>query len=69
MPTRLIIANQWIEQIAKAQGINYDRVSRVIIDAKVGEPVFMYITQYGDDGILALRPPEVLEAEIVEESA
>ena len=63
-----IIADKWIEQIAKSQGIQWDRTTRIIIDAQMGEPVRMYITQLGDDRVLALSPPEVLPPEISEAS-
>jgi hypothetical protein len=62
----LIISNKWIEQVAKSQGIQWDRATRIIIDAKMGEPVYMYVTQLGDDRILTLHPPDVLPAEVSE---
>lgn len=63
----IILADKWIEQIAKSQGIQWDRTTRIIIDAQMGEPVRMYVTQFGDDRVLSLQPPEVLPA-VVEES-
>jgi hypothetical protein len=57
---KLIISDEWIRQIALSQGINYNRVSRIIIDATVGRPVVMHIEQYGDAGILDLKPPRVV---------
>jgi hypothetical protein len=64
--SKIIISDEWIKQIALSQGINYDRIRRVIIDAKAAEPVVMYLEQYGDDGILALQPPQVVPAEVTE---
>ena len=61
-----IIADKWIEQIAKSQGIAWDRTTRIIIDAVIGKPVLMYITQLGDDRVLELQPPEVIEPEVRE---
>jgi hypothetical protein len=39
--SKIIISDEWIKQIALSQGINYDRIRRVIIDAKAAEPVVM----------------------------
>jgi hypothetical protein len=64
--SKIIISDEWIKQIALSQGINYDRIRRVIIDAKAAEPVVMYLEQYGDDSILALQPPQVVPAEVTE---
>lgn len=63
---KLIIADSWIEKVCESQGINWQRTSRIIIDAKAGEPVYMYVTQFGDDGLLDLSPPQVLPAEVTE---
>ena len=63
--TPLILSDKWIEQVAKSQGIQWDRATRIIIDAKMGEPVYMYVTQLGDARVLELQPPEVLPAEIL----
>jgi hypothetical protein len=62
--TVFILSDKWIEEVAKSQGIQRERTTRIIIDAKAGRPVYMYITQLGDSGILELKPPEVLEAEV-----
>jgi hypothetical protein len=62
--SKIIISDKWIEQLLLSQQINPQRVRRVIIDATVAEPVIMYIEQYGDDGILALQPPQVVPAEV-----
>ena len=57
----LIISDQWLRQICASQGINYERSTRIIIDATAGSPVRMYITQFGDAGLLELTAPEVVE--------
>lgn len=63
--SRFIISDEWLKKLCESQGINYKRVSHVIIDAKAGEPVLMYITQFGDKGLVEeVAPPEVRPAKI-----
>jgi hypothetical protein len=66
MRPRFVIADRWLEQVCASQGIPWDRTQRVIIDAKAGEPVFMYVRLLGDEGLLELDPPEVVEPTVRE---
>ena len=64
----LILSDKWMEAICVSQGIAWERCTRVIIDGQAGEPVRMYVTQLGDERILELSLPEVLEPEITEQA-
>jgi hypothetical protein len=55
-----IVSDRWLEQLCRSQGIRYEHVSRVIVDARAGEPVLMYVTQFGDEKLLELTPPEII---------
>ena len=57
---KIILADPWLKQLCESQGMNYDRVSRIIIDAQAGSPVLMYVIQFGDEGLLDVAPPEAV---------
>lgn len=63
---KLILADVWLKQLCEAQGINYKRTSRIIIDAKAGEPIYMYVSQFGDSDLLTLAPPEVIQPKVTQ---
>ena len=64
MSPPIIIANRYIEELCQALGIRPERTARIIIDAKAGELVRLYVTQFGDEDLLRLTPPEVAPPEI-----
>ena len=48
---RLIMAHQFAKALCDAGIIDFDvnTVSRIVIDAKSGEPVMMYLERFADD--------------------
>jgi hypothetical protein len=62
--TPIVISDEWLEKLCRAQGISYERVSSVIIEARAGEPVVMYVTQFGDAKIWDVGPPEVVPPKV-----
>ena len=56
-----IVANNYLDEICEAIGIPANRTTRIIIDAKAGEPVRLYASLIGTEELVKLSPPEVLE--------
>ncbi len=57
-PRKVVLSDAWLEKLCENQGINYHRTGRIIIDARAGFPVLMYVVQFGDDGLLEVTPPK-----------
>lgn len=55
----IILANDLINAICEASGVDPDRCHRVIIDAEAGAAVRVYFDCFGDEQLLELTPPLV----------
>ena len=56
-----IIANRYLDEVCEAIGLLPEHTTRIIIDAKAGEPVRLYASLIGTEELVKLSPPEVLE--------
>lgn len=63
MATRRIAGKEFLGWLRNA-GIIPERTSRVVIDAGADGAVLMYITMYGDESLLSVKPPPALGVEI-----
>lgn len=59
MVNNIIRSDEWIIQLLHKLDIDYTKVNHVIIEAKAGEPVYMYIGYYGDTRLLDVKAPTV----------
>ncbi len=59
-----IIADKYMEQIAVALGIPYEKTRRIIIDARAGHAVLVYVEMLGTDDLLKFTPVKISDAEI-----
>lgn len=49
----VILSDKFVESLREAGIIHeYERTSRVIIDAKVGEPIRLYVCRFGDERLI-----------------
>ena len=66
MARAITTGNEWITTVLKKLGIDHTRVSRLVIDCDVNAPIMLYITYYGGEELLEVRPPEANEVVIKE---
>lgn len=52
-----IFADDYLQSLVDG-GIIPPETSRVVIDARVGNPVFIYVMQFGTEDLLSVRMPE-----------
>ena len=62
----IIRSDEWTCRFLDAIGIDYTRVSRLVVDAVAGNILTIYITYYGGTDVLDVIPPEANEVQIVE---
>jgi len=65
MPKVEYSAEDWAVRILVALGINYQRVSHVIIDLEVGKEAVFYITYHGAKGLAHVRPPSANAGKVI----
>jgi len=54
---KFIIADEYLQNLVNA-GIIPEETGRVVIDARAGNPVYIYVMQYGTEELLRVGMPE-----------
>lgn len=63
MSIEILRSNALVDWL-KSAGIDTEHARRVIIDAKAGEVVLVYVEQFGTDQMFKVEPPDLSKAEI-----
>ena len=61
MAAPIISSDRWISHVLEKMDIDPSRVSRVVIDAKAGSILTLYITYYGGPELLDVIPVKIVE--------
>ena len=64
--SKLIKSDAFVTQWAEAMGIDIaeDKITRVVIDAQVGEVLKVYLSRWGTDRLLDVTPPDASGVEV-----
>ena len=61
MAAPIISSDRWISHVLEKMDIDPSRVSRVVIDAKAGGILTLYIAYYGGPELLDVIPVKIVE--------
>ena len=58
--------NERVELVLSKLGIDAGKADSVVIDCNVNEPLKIYLTYFGGEELLEVRPPEANEVVIIQ---
>ncbi len=61
---RMVYSDVWIKKVSEALGVNVEECSRIIIDARAGEFLKIYVEKFGADRMLNIDVSDVKSANI-----